>query len=69
MRNFHDAYLQLKKEHDEESRRSVSLGVKLEDALSRAQRAGVCVCVIVWSCVCMCVCVCLYVCVCVCVCV
>lgn len=30
---------QLKKEHDEESRRALSLGIKLDDALSRAQRA------------------------------
>eukprot|EP00983_Pelagomonas_calceolata_P072502 1151750-Pelagomonas_calceolata.AAC.7 len=31
---------QLKKEHDEESRRALSLGIKLDDALSRAQRAA-----------------------------
>ncbi|KAF5843692.1 hypothetical protein DUNSADRAFT_10868 [Dunaliella salina] len=31
---------QLKKEHDEESRRALGLGIKLDDALSRAHRAG-----------------------------
>ncbi|KAF5843693.1 hypothetical protein DUNSADRAFT_10868 [Dunaliella salina] len=32
--------IQLKKEHDEESRRALGLGIKLDDALSRAHRAG-----------------------------